>query len=44
METHHVEVLLVEATQQEQEVGTGLVQERMTAQVGKKSPQLSHPQ
>lgn len=42
--THHVEVLLVVATQQEEEVGTRLVQQRLPAELGEKPPQLPHPQ
>jgi len=38
--THHVEVLLIVATQQEEEAGTGLVQDRVPAQLGEKPPQL----
>lgn len=42
--THHVEVLLIVAAQQKEEVGTGLVQQRVLAQLGEKPPQLPHPQ
>lgn len=42
--THHVEVLVVVATQQKEEVGTGLVQRWMPAQLGEKPPQLPYLQ
>lgn len=42
--TYHVEVLLIVASQQEQQGGTGLVQDWVPAQVRKKSPELPHSQ
>lgn len=42
--THHVEVLLVVAPKQEEEVGTGPVQQRVAAQLREEPPQLHYPQ